>query len=243
MSYASLNSTKFLRRGYYPFIIFTTCSVVLLLQHFLSASGVAGNFISGLPYFINLNTSFAYVLGWGIFTIFIYACIPLVIIYALKETPKQYGFSFNKNGKLIFLIAPLLILPITFIFSKSQDFQNTYPYLINPNSLSEFICWELIYLAQFAALEFFFRGFMLHAFLRLTNVLAAMLLTSIPYMLIHLVKPTPETISSFFGSMFLCWIAIKFRSIAIGIYLHILLAASMDFFVLFNKGWFNEIFI
>jgi len=80
---------------------------------------------------------------------------------------------------------------------------------------------------------------MLHAILRITNAWAAILLTSTPYMLIHLVKPTPETIASFFGSMFLCWIAIKFKSIAICIYLHILLAASMDFFVLFNKGWFN----
>jgi membrane protease YdiL (CAAX protease family) len=84
---------------------------------------------------------------------------------------------------------------------------------------------------------------MLHAILRITNVWTAILLTSTPYMLIHLVKPTPETIASFFGSIFLCWIAIKFKSIAIGIYLHILLAASMDLFVLFNKGWFNEIYL
>ena len=78
---------------------------------------------------------------------------------------------------------------------------------------------------------------MLHAILRITNVWPAILLTSTPYMLIHLVKPTPETIASFFGSIFLCWIAIKFKSIAIGIYLHILLAASMDLFVLFNKRY------
>ena len=84
---------------------------------------------------------------------------------------------------------------------------------------------------------------MLHAILRLTNVWVAILLTSTPYMLIHIVKPTPETIASFFGSILLCWIAIKFKTIAIGIYLHILLAASMDLFALFNKGWFNEIHI
>lgn len=243
MSHKSIDTTKSIRDSYYLFFIITTCSVVLLLQNYLSASGIAGNFISGLPFFINFNTSFAYVLGWGIFTIFIYTFIPLVTIYALKETPKQYGFSFNKNGKLIYLIAPVLILPITFIFSKSQDFQNTYPFLSNPNSFIELICWEAIYLVQFAALEFFFRGFMLHAILRLTNVWVAILLTSTPYMLIHIVKPTPETIASFFGSILLCWIAIKFKTIAIGIYLHILLAASMDLFALFNKGWFNEIHI
>lgn len=242
MSNESLDTAKSVKGTRYLFFVITTCSVVLLFQHYLSASGIAGNFISGLPYFTNLNTSFAYVLGWGIFTIFIYAFIPLMTIYALNETPKQYGLSFNKNGKLIYLIAPVLILPITFIFSKSQAFQNTYPFLSYPNSFVELICWEVIYLVQFAALEFFFRGFMLHAILRLTNVWAAILLTSTPYMLIHLVKPIPETIASFFGSIFLCWIAIKFKTIAIGIFLHILLAASMDLFVLFSKGWFNEIY-
>ncbi len=243
MNHESLDPIKSVRDSYYLFFIVTTCIVVLFLQTYLSASGIAGNFIADLPYFNSFNTSFVYVLGWGAFTIFIYAFIPLMTIYALKETPKQYGLSFNKNGKLIYLIAPFLILPITFIFSKSQAFQNTYPFLTNPNSFIELVCWEAVYLLQFAALEFFFRGFMLHAFLRLTNMWAAILLTSIPYMLIHLVKPTPETIASFFGSILLCWIAVKFKTIAIGIYLHILLAASMDIFVLFNKGWFNKIYI
>ena len=239
MSLESLDTIKTVKDRKYLFFILATCILVLFLQQFFSASGVAGNFISELPYFRNLNTYFSYVLGWGIFTIFIYACIPLVTIYALKETPKQYGLSFNDNGKLIYLIAPIFILPVTFVFSTSQDFQNTYPYLSNPNTYIELICWEALYLTQFVALEFFFRGFMLHAILRLTNVWIAILLTSTSYMLIHLVKPTPETISSFFGSLLLCWIAIKFKTITIGIYLHILLAASMDLFVLYNKGWFN----
>ena len=91
MSHESLNTTKSNKDSHYLLFIIATCSVVLLLQNYLSASGIAGNFISGLPYFIKLNTSFAYVLGWGIFTIFIYTFIPLMTIYALKETPKQYG--------------------------------------------------------------------------------------------------------------------------------------------------------
>lgn len=243
MTHASLDSTKLVRNIYYLFFIITTCSAVLLLQHYFSASGIAGSYIASLPYFIKLDTSFAYVLGWGIFSIFIYACIPSMAIYALKETPKQYGLLFNKNAKIIYLIAPVFILPVTFIFSKTHAFQNTYPFLSNPNSYIELIAWEAMYLLQFVALEFFFRGFMLHAFLRLTNMWAAILITSTPYMLIHLVKPTPETIASFFGSVFLCWIAIKFKTIAIGIYLHIMLALSMDLFVLFNKGWFNEIYL
>lgn len=225
----------------YLFVIIATCSLVLLLVQFLSASGIAGTVIAGFPFFINFNPYFAYVVGWGLFTLFIYACIPLMTIYGLKETPKQYGFSFNQNGKVFYLIAPLFILPITFIFSTTHAFQDTYPFLSDPNSLLELVVWEIIYLLQFVALEFFFRGFMLHALLRLTNVWLAILLTSTVYMFIHLIKPTPETIASFFGSIFLCWIAVKYKTIAIGIYMHILLAASMDLFVLFNKGWFNEV--
>ena len=223
-------------------LVFTVTSlIVLLLQHNFSASGVAGNYIARFSVFDHLSRELAYFLGWGIFTTAIYLLIPLVAIYALKESPREYGLTLNKGGIFIYALAPIALLPVTYIVSKNPEFQNTYPFLSKPNSIEEFVYWEIIYVLQFFALEFFFRGYLFHSILRFTHVLPASILASIPYMMIHFVKPTPETIASFFGGVFLCWLAFKYKNILIGFYLHIVLAISMDIFVLYHKGWFSSL--
>ena len=212
---------------------------VLLLQYYLSASGSAGNYIASLPILSNLSYEFSYVIGWGAFTAAIYLVIPIIAIYTLKESFSYYGLSLNKGGGYIYIYSPLIILPITFIASQNSDFQNTYPFLYNPSSIQQLVIWELIYIFQFLALEFFFRGFILQSILKFTNTVPAILLASIPYMIIHFVKPTPEAIASFFGGAILCWLAVRYKSIAIGFYLHVILAVSMDIFALYHRGWFN----
>ena len=239
MNQAQIGSQKPINKT--SFILVTTIAgmTVLLLQYYLSASGIAGNYMARFAIFGNLSREFAYVLSWGIFTTTIYLLIPLIAIYVLKESPRKYGLSFNKSGRYIYVFAPIAIFPITFIFSKNPDFQSTYPFLTTPNSIDILVYWELIYVLQFFALEFFFRGFLFHSILKFTSVIPASLLASIPYTIIHFVKPTPETIASFFGGVLLCWIAFKYKNIVIGFYLHALLAISMDVFVLYHKGWFN----
>lgn len=220
-------------------VMLSSALVVLLLQHFLSASGVAGNYIASFSFFESLSYDFSYVIGWGVFTIAIYLIIPLATLAILKEPFSNYGLSLGKGGGYIYLIAPFLILPVTYIVSINQEFQNTYPFLHNPGSIQEFLCWELIYAFQFLALEFFFRGFIFKSIIKFTPLYPAILLATIPYTLIHFVKPVPEAISSFFGGVILCWIAIRYKSIAIGLYLHLMLAVSMDIFTLYHRGWFN----
>lgn len=225
------------------FVLVSSIAVifVLLLQYYYSASGIAGNFIAEFAIFDGLSSEFAYCLGWGIFTISIYLFIPLFAIYVLREPVRNYGLSFSSNGGFIYIFAPFILLPVTYIVAKNPEFQNTYPFLHTPSSIEEFVYWELLYVFQFFALEFFFRGFLFHSILRFVSVVPASILASIPYMMIHFVKPTPETIASFFGGVFLCWLAFKYKNIAIGFYLHVILAISMDVFVLFHKGWFDAV--
>ena len=224
-------------------LVFAVTSLtVLFLQHNYSASGVAGNYIAKFPIFDQISHELAYFLGWGIFTTAIYLLIPLFAISVLKESPREYGLTLNKGGAFIYLLAPFVLLPVTYVTSQNIEFQNTYPFLIKPNSIEEFVYWELIYVLQFFALEFFFRGYLFHSFLRLTNLFLASVLASLPYMMIHIVKPFPETIASFFGGVFLCWLAFKYKNILIGLYLHIILAISMDIFALYHKGWFSSLF-
>ena len=223
----------------YTIITLGTCLIVLLMQYFLSASGVAGTYLSKLPYLNTLPGDFAHALGWGIFTLGMYTLPPFAAIYLIKGKPDQFGFSFNADAKHIVLVAPFILLPIAFIFSKDPDFQNTYPFLRHPDSVLQFIIWEMVYVLQFLGLEFFFRGFLLHSVLAFVKPGMAIFLATLPYTAIHFVKPLPEAISSFFGGLFLCWLALKYKGIGIGLYLHVILAVSMDCFVLYHKGWFN----
>lgn len=234
-----IGNDNIINRKNHILVSLTATLTVLLLLYYVSASGAAGNYIANLPILSNLSYEFSYFIGWGVFTAAIYLVVPLIAIYTLKESFSYYGLSLNTRGSYIYLFSPLIILPITFIASQNSDFQNTYPFLNNPSSIQQLVIWELIYIFQFLTLEFFFRGFILQSILKFTNTVPAILLSSIPYTIIHLVKPTPEAIASFFGGAILCWLAIRYKSIFIGFYLHVILAVSMDIFSLYHRGWFN----
>ena len=55
-----------------------------------------------------------------------------------------------------------VVLPAVFIVARSPDFVNYYPFYKQASrSWFDLIFWELMYFAQFFALEIFFRGFWL----------------------------------------------------------------------------------
>ena len=93
--------------------------------------------------------------------------LPIIVIkIVLREKLKDFGLNFKKQGKylLVFLILYLFMLPFLIISSFSPAFKNNYPfYEYASRSLFDFIFYEAWYMFQFFTLEFFFRGFILHA--------------------------------------------------------------------------------
>jgi membrane protease YdiL (CAAX protease family) len=98
-----------------------------------------------------------------------------------------------------------------------------------------FLCWELIYFIQFFALEFFFRGFLLHSLKPALGPYAIFVMT-VPYCMIHFGKPMPETFAAIFAGVFLGWLSFRNGNIWLGLALHCFVAFSMDILALFNKG-------
>lgn len=121
-------------------------------------------------------------------------------------------------------------VPFVWLASHGASFQATYPKVPAVEaSAGLFVVYELVYLTKWTAWEFFFRGFMLFGFERDFGV-RAVLISTIPFAVMHMNKPIPEMVGSIFAGFLLCWIARKNGSIWPGVLLHSGVAATMDFF-------------
>ena len=88
---------------------------------------------------------------------------------------------------------------------------------------------------QFAALEFFFRGFLVHGLVPRFGYLAVVVMV-VPYNMLHFGKPMPEALAAIVGGLVLGTLALRTRSIWWGAALHIAVAATMDVLALGHIG-------
>jgi len=187
------------------------------------------------------NARFNQRVFWAVSRIFAYFVIPMFVIrFVLKKRFSDFGLSFAGLGKSwrIYLLLAAIMTPIFFIASYGDAFQAKYPYykLRAGESLWPwFIAWELLYAIQFAGLEFFYRGFLVHGMKRRFGY-AAIWVMVIPYLTIHFGKPPSEALGSIFAGFILGTLCLKSRSIWWGVALHVWVACSMDFLSLWHNG-------
>ncbi len=152
------------------------------------------------------------------------------------EGNNPYGLSTRNFSTNMRLYYPLLVfmLPVLWVVSGSTSFNQFYP-LYRPETLSDLVLYELIYLTQFFAVEFFYRGFCLFRFERLAPGMAIFIMV-IPYALLHIHKPFPEAMGSIVAGLVLGLLALKSRSIWPGVLCHCTVALSTDIFCLIRSG-------
>lgn len=127
------------------------------------------------------------------------------------------------------------VIPVMLIVAQQPDFGNYYPfYKLSSRSWFDFLAWELMYYAQFFALEFFFRGWMVGA-LRHSLGAAAIFVMSVPYCMIHYGKPYLEAHGAIVAGVILGSLSMRTRSIYSGFLLHISVAALMDTMSLWKR--------
>ena len=88
-----------------------------------------------------------------------------------------------------------------------------------------FYIWQLVYAGQFFALEFFFRGVLLHGLAARIGPVAVFI-ALIPYVMIHLTKPLAETLGSILAGLVLGFLSLRTRSVYLGAALHFGVAAN-----------------
>ncbi len=187
---------------------------------------------------------------WSLWRVFGFLILPALIILMIPgEKLADYGLSLGRtrDGLKLSAILFAVMFAAVFMVSFHPSFLFHYPFpwtrSAPPGGVpGRFLfVWALMYAAQFVALEFFFRGFMLHGLKKSMGAYSIFAML-VPYVMIHFGKPIPETLGSFAAGMVLGTMALAYRSIWCGVMIHVAVAWTMDILAIFHKdmmpgGW------
>jgi membrane protease YdiL (CAAX protease family) len=233
------------------FIVCISAAVCISLDEYFGHTDFAFSFLQNLG-FNKLANSYALLMEdklyaltyWvGIIVLF-YGIVPLIIIkFVFKDKFSNYGLSIKgalKDYKIYLLLIGIM-LPIVITASFTESFQHKYPFYKlqeGEGLFPRFFIWECLYLLQFFAVEFFFRGFLLYGNKQRFGFYSILVMT-IPYCMIHFGKPLPETLAAIVAGLVLGVLSLKSNSIWLGVAIHFSVAITMDFCSLWQKGYFS----
>lgn len=160
--------------------------------------------------------------------------LPVIVCWYINDRKKMplYGFTKTNNARLY----PLLFLgmiPLLMLASGWESFSLVYPRSFHEAGLTlqsnpaRYILFELCYGFDFLSIEFFFRGFLILAFVQYAGI-RAIVPAACFYCCIHLGKPLPEAASSFLGGIILGVISYHTKSIWGGLFIHLGIAWLME---------------
>lgn len=178
---------------------------------------------------------------WALIQVSSYVLIPVLVIrLVLKERIRDYGLGWKGTRRQggIYLALFAASVPFIVLASNTAAFQEKYPfYDLAPGEglWPRMMLWWLAYAAQFVALEFFFRGFMVHGLKQRLGYMAVFAMI-VPYNMLHYQKPLLEALAAIGGGYVLGSMSLKTRSIWWGAALHIAVAGTMDVASLLHKG-------
>lgn len=187
------------------------------------------------------NAQLHQLIYWAAVVIFFYFVFPAgIILFVFKENLAEYGLQLKNaaEGYPLYLGMLAIMVPLVFYFSGSESFLDRYPFYNvarNESLFPNFLIWEIVYFLQFLALEFFFRGFILHGTKQRFGFYAIFVMV-IPYCMIHFGKPMPETMAAIVAGVVLGFLSLKSKSIWLGVMIHCSVALTMDLCALYRKG-------
>jgi hypothetical protein len=184
------------------------------------------------------NVEFNRLVMFTVVSIVAYLALPFIAIkLILGERIRDYGLrvsgSWQPYAVLFAISVPFLVLA-----SFNGEFQAKYPFydIATGESWWPYLWgWWALYGLQFAALEFFFRGFMVHG-LKLKLGFTAVFVMMVPYAMIHFGKPMPETLAAIVGAIVLGYLSLKTNSVWWGVAIHAGIAGTMDILALAQTG-------
>jgi membrane protease YdiL (CAAX protease family) len=180
-----------------------------------------------------------YWVAWGAIT---YLVLPIAIIVAvMRESPARYGLrlKFTWKSSLVYLALITAMVAPLFWAAEQPSFVRRYPLVTDlGGDWARIWTWEGIRSLRFLCLEFFFRGYLLFGLEKRFGY-HAIAVAALPYGVIHFGKPFPEALGAVGAGAILGFMALRTRSIAGGVVVHSVVAASMDLLALYKKGAFE----
>jgi membrane protease YdiL (CAAX protease family) len=187
---------------------------------------------------------------WSAVSLLTYVVVPMLIVkLVFRERLRDYGLKLGGVFADFWVYALMMAFawPAIYFASASEGFRNTYPfYKLARDNEGRFIegawpylvHWEVLYTLQFFAVEFLFRGFMVHGLKHRFGVYAIFVMM-VPYCMLHFNKPMPEATAAIIGSIALGFMSLRTRSIWMGTAIHVTVAWSMDAMSLWRQGFFK----
>lgn len=181
-------------------------------------------------------------LFWGIGQVVAYTLPPILVIkLLLKERVRDYGLRVRGIRRHAPVYAVLFAVSVPFVVAASYTaaFQAKYPfYDLGPGEglWPNMAVWWVVYGLQFAALEFFFRGFMIQGLSGRLGYMAVFVMV-VPYNMLHYGKPLAEALAAIVGGAVLGSLSLRSRSIWWGVAVHAAIAGTMDVAALIHKGF------
>ena len=126
----------------------------------------------------------------------------LVVLVVLRDRPSRYGLRLGdwRAGAAIAVAGCALMTPMVLALARIDAFAAYYaPQGAAPLDVVVTTALEVI------PAEFFFRGFLLFALLRVIGPIAVVIAT-LPFAFIHLGKPEVETLSTLVGGLLYGWL-------------------------------------
>jgi len=180
------------------------------------------------------------ILFWAFGSVLCYILLPAALLKAMGLRLRDHGVRWlhqrdlGPYGVLLLGVAPLVAFAAT-----QPSFVHAYPMYVPSAAeplFGRFAVFECAYMLQFVAVEFFFRGFLLHGVKERAGGLLAILFPLIPYVMVHLGKPPLEALAAVAAGLILGFLSLRSGSIAFGIVLHAAVALSMDLAALWMRG-------
>mgnify|MGYP004284195853 CR=1 FL=1 len=136
------------------------------------------------------------------------------------------------------------VLPFVLYVAQTAPFLAKYPLgrsMIQGGvvQLEHLLVHEAFYLLIFVSGEAFWRGFLTFSLERDFG-LYALALMIVPYVTAHFGKPLPETLGAIIAGGLLGWLALKHRSIWLGVAVHFAVALTMDLLAIHYNGFTIE---
>lgn len=236
-------------------VIIVAC-ICLLLVHYLKYSSVLAETIRLLESSFGIENhqwsrEFRYhpyreligYLWWGASNLIGFLIIPMLTIKLVMKQPlKHYGWQMGevKQHWLGYVLLASPIMFFAFLVSFRDDFANHYPfYNLAHKSWLDLILWECIYIAQFIAVEFFFRGFLVNG-LRIPFGSLSIAVMCLPYLMLHFPKLWLESFGAISFGFFLGILALRSKSIWGGVAVHASIALMMDCMAMMQGKGFPE---
>lgn len=165
--------------------------------------------------------------------------LPLLVWRAAFRGDRILDFGLRVAGfrshAWVYAACVSVVVPVLLVVQAQPDFGAYYPfYKLAGRSWLDFLAWEAIYVAQFLALEIFFRGWWLRA-MRSFGAGAIFAMT-VPYTMIHFGKPYLEAMGAIVAGVVLGSLSARTRSIWAGFLVHATVAILMDGLALSRRG-------